>query len=113
MTGTTVNPLFRAVYSSQAAKQKLTLLVPWLCKSNEELVYPTNLNFTSPEELVYANNLTLCFILSYQCRQFLYFCHSHVYFSDARRSIIPGGEIAINLYHPGMLTLLSWKNQNI
>ncbi|KAG5063449.1 hypothetical protein JHK85_004632 [Glycine max] len=55
MTGTTVNPLFRAAYSSQAAKQKLTLLVPWLYKSDEELVYPTNLNFTSPEELVEYN----------------------------------------------------------
>ncbi|KAG5052088.1 hypothetical protein JHK87_004286 [Glycine soja] len=55
MAGTTVNPLFRAAYSSQAAKQKLTLLVPWLYKSDEELVYPTNLNFTSPEELVEYN----------------------------------------------------------
>jgi len=113
MTGTTVNPLFRAAYSSQAAKQKLTLLVPWLYKSDEELVYPTNLNFTSPEELVYPNNVTLCFILSYHYCQFLYFYHSHVYFSNARWSIILGGEIVVNLYHPGMLTLLSWKNQNI
>lgn len=57
MTGTSVNPLFRAAYLSQSSKQKVTLVIPWLCRSDQERVYPSNISFTSPEEQeVYIRN---------------------------------------------------------
>ncbi|CAL0310008.1 unnamed protein product [Lupinus luteus] len=90
MTGTAVNPLFRAAYLSQSAKQKVTLLIPWLCKSDQELVYPSNVTFTSPEEQeAYIRNwleervgFKADFKISFYPGKF----------SKSRRSILPAGD---------------------
>ncbi|KAL8129438.1 hypothetical protein V2J09_018593 [Rumex salicifolius] len=90
MTGTAVNPLFRAAYLAKSAKQNVTLLVPWLSKSDQELVYPNNLTFSSPEEQeVYIRNwleerigFKTDFKISFYPGKF----------SKERRSILPAGD---------------------
>ncbi|KAE8690569.1 Digalactosyldiacylglycerol synthase 1 [Hibiscus syriacus] len=90
MTGTAVNPLFRAAYLAKSAKQKVTLLVPWLCRSDQELVYPSSLTFSSPEEQEnYIRNwveeragFKADFKISFYPGKF----------SKERRSIIPAGD---------------------
>ncbi|CAN1306592.1 Digalactosyldiacylglycerol synthase 1, chloroplastic [Linum perenne] len=90
MTGTAVNPLFRAAYLSQSDKQNVTLLVPWLCKSDQELVYPNRLTFSSPEEqesyirnwLEERTGFKADFKISFYPGKF----------SKERRSIIPMGD---------------------
>ncbi|GMN39562.1 hypothetical protein TIFTF001_008781 [Ficus carica] len=90
MTGTAVNPLFRAAYLAESAKQNVTLLVPWLCKSDQELVYPINVTFSSPEEQeTYIRNwleervgFRADFKISFYPGKF----------SKERRSIIPAGD---------------------
>ncbi|KAL4277232.1 hypothetical protein HN51_060243 [Arachis hypogaea] len=90
MTGTAVNPLFRAAYLSQSAKQKVTLLVPWLCKSDQELVYPSNLTFSSPEEQEVYIRSWLEERIGFRPDFKISFYPGK--FSKARRSIIPAGD---------------------
>ncbi|KAG4396514.1 hypothetical protein GLYMA_19G200000v4 [Glycine max] len=90
MTGTAVNPLFRAAYLSQSAKQKVTLLVPWLCKSDQELVYPSNVTFTSPEEQEAYIRSWLEERIGFKADFKISFYPGK--FSKARRSIIPAGD---------------------
>ncbi|KAK6147301.1 hypothetical protein DH2020_018213 [Rehmannia glutinosa] len=50
LENTNCKSIVRAAYLANSAKQNVTLLVPWLCRSDQELVYPNNLTFSSPEE---------------------------------------------------------------
>ncbi|EEF28483.1 digalactosyldiacylglycerol synthase 1, chloroplastic [Ricinus communis] len=90
MTGTAVNPLFRAAYLAKSEKQKVTLLVPWLCKSDQELVYPSNLTFSSPQEQESYIRNWLEDRIGFKADFKISFYPGK--FSKERRSIIPAGD---------------------
>ncbi|XP_008784114.2 LOW QUALITY PROTEIN: digalactosyldiacylglycerol synthase 1, chloroplastic-like [Phoenix dactylifera] len=90
MTGTAVNPLFRAAYLAKSAKQNVTLVVPWLCKSDQELVYPNSITFSSPEEQEAFIRNWLEERVGFKADFKISFYPGK--FSKGRRSIIPAGD---------------------
>lgn len=90
MTGTAVNPLFRAAYLAKCTKQEVTLVVPWLCKADQELVYPSYLTFSSPEDQEAYIRSWLEERVGFKTDFNISFYPGK--FSKERRSIIPAGD---------------------
>lgn len=50
LTGTSVNPLFRAAYLAKDDKWKVTLVIPWLKLEDQHHVYSNKITFNSTSE---------------------------------------------------------------
>ncbi|KDP28670.1 hypothetical protein JCGZ_14441 [Jatropha curcas] len=92
LTGTAVNPLFRAAYLAKDGDRKVTLVVPWLSLKHQKLVYPSNTTFSShseqeayvrqwlEERTAFFSGFNICF---YPAK-----------FAVDKRSILPVGDIS-------------------
>ncbi|KAK8565839.1 hypothetical protein V6N12_059388 [Hibiscus sabdariffa] len=92
MTGTSVNPLFRAAYLAKDGEKKITLVIPWLSLKDQKLVYPNNTTFGSPsaQESYIRQWLEerIAFIAGFTIRFY------PAKFAVDKRSILPVGDIS-------------------
>ncbi|CAN8248208.1 unnamed protein product [Cochlearia groenlandica] len=93
MTGTAVNPLFRAAYLSEYdGQRRVTLVIPWLTLNHQLLVYPNSITFVSPSQheayLRHWLQQRLSFPLSFHIRFY------PAKFATDKRSILPVGDIS-------------------
>ncbi|KAL5217373.1 hypothetical protein ABZP36_018057 [Zizania latifolia] len=123
MTGTAINPLFRAAYFAKDGDREVTLVIPWLSLRDQELVYPNKIVFDSPlEHEAYVRSWIeerIGFRTSFSIKFY------PGKFSKEMRSILPAGDITecipdevadiavleepehLNWYHHGR----KWKNK--
>lgn len=92
MTGTAINPLFRAAYLAKSGKQNVTLLVPWLSKKDQELVYPNQITFDAPQNQENYIREWLSSRVSFQADFRILFYPGK--FSKSKRSILAVGDIS-------------------
>ncbi|XP_020087351.1 digalactosyldiacylglycerol synthase 2, chloroplastic-like [Ananas comosus] len=91
MTGTAVNPLFRAAYLAKEGDREVSLVIPWLSIKDQELVYPNKITFKIPLEqeafvrkwLEERTGMVSRFNISFYAGKF----------SKEKRSILPVGDI--------------------
>ncbi|VFQ84523.1 unnamed protein product [Cuscuta campestris] len=50
LTGTAVNPLFRAAYLAKDGERNVTLVVPWVSVKDQQHLFPDNITFSTPSE---------------------------------------------------------------
>ncbi|CAD5164341.1 digalactosyldiacylglycerol synthase 2, chloroplastic isoform X1 [Musa acuminata AAA Group] len=91
MTGTAVNPLFRAAYLAKNGDREVTLVIPWLSIKDQELVYPNNITFNSASEHdSYVRHWLEARIDFQSCFNIKFYPSK---FSRDKRSILPVGDI--------------------
>lgn len=91
MTGTAINPLFRAAYLAEDGNREVTLVLPWLSLKDQEVVYPNKITFSCPSDheayvrqwLEERTNIRLQFSITFYPGKF----------SIEKRSILPVGDI--------------------
>lgn len=92
MTGTAVNPLFRAAFLAKDGERMVTLVIPWLSLKHQKLVYPNDITFSSPSEQEAYVRQWLEERISFRSNFSISFYPGK--FAVDKRSILPVGDIS-------------------